>query len=226
MSLFTKKEVAWILISIVILWFITGIIYNVKEDSVSITPTLPLLLVAALIIGVSVLAKKFAAGRYSAKIEHTVFGFQRWGFYGRSHFKNPIPMGIILPFFLAILSLGLLKPFTFLQFDAKNDPAKRLTKRQGTRRAERKSEINEVDIAFISAYGFYSLLILAIIGSLLNNYLSLQLGAQLTKYCIYFGLWNLLPWGNLDGGKTFYGSLPAYTILIVLYLIGLIFVIF
>src|SRR3989344_6233503 len=109
--MFTTKEVIWILIAILIGGFVIGL-------SSSLRPSLTGLLWAAIIILVSVIAKKFVAPFYSLKIEHRSWGWRRWGWYERSQLKKPVPMGIIFPFFISVLSLGIIKPLTLLQFDA------------------------------------------------------------------------------------------------------------
>jgi len=202
--MFTKKEVVWIIIAILIGGFAIGLSSQLK-------PSLIGLLWAAIIIFVSVIAKKIAAPAYSIKIEHKAWGWKRWGWYERSKFKKPIPLGIILPFFLSVLSLGLIKPLILLQFDAENLAHKRALRKRGEYRY---SEINESDLAFTSAWGFWALIALAIIGNILNQ-------PELTKYSVYYGIWNLLPISNLDGTKLFFGSLINWILLVIVYLIAL-----
>jgi len=203
----TKKECVWIIIAIIIAGFI-----------IELTPDFLLsyqgFIWAAIIILTSVFIKKIASAHYSIKIEHKIWHFQRWGWYERSKLKKPFPIGLILPFFLTILSLGFIKPFTLLQFEAENLPKKRALKKRG---AYRYSEINESDLAFTAAWGFWALIILAIIGVLIKQ-------PALTRYSIFYGIWNLLPISNLDGIKLFFGSLINWIILAVVYLVGLIIV--
>lgn len=203
--MFTKKEAIWIIIAILIGGFAIGL-------SSSLKPSLIGLLWAFIIILVSATAKKIAAPIYSIKIEHKVWGWQRWGWYERSHFKKPIPLGIILPFFLSVLSLGTIRPLTLLQFDAENITQKRALRKRGEYRY---SEINESDLAFTSAWGFWALILLAIIGFFLKQ-------PELTKYSIYYGIWNLLPISNLDGTKLFFGSLFNWVLLVIIHIIALI----
>ena len=222
MKTFTKKEVIWIVVAIILFALIIGIRYNSEKETLQLNLNPWFLFVSAIIIIINILAKEFAAPRYSAKIEHKLWTLQRWGWYKRSYFKKSIPMGIIFPPILSFLTLGFLKPMVFLQHETKNDPAKRILKKQGTRRAERKSELNEVDMAFISVYGFYSLILLAIVTSILSLYFNIPLTSTIARYAIFYGAWNLIPFGHLDGAKTFYGSLVAYSLLLIVYLIALI----
>lgn len=203
--MFTKKEIAWIIIAILIL----GFIITLPKLSIS-SPYV--FLTAAIIILTNILTKKIAASHYSIKIEHKIWSFKRWGWYERSKFKKSIPIGLILPFFVSFLSLGIVKILTLLQFDAENLGKKRALKKRG---AYRHSEINESDLAFTSAWGFWALIALAIIGYFINQ-------PELTKYSIYYGLWNLIPISNLDGTKLFFGSLINWILLVIVYLISLV----
>lgn len=202
--MFNKKEIAWIIVAIIIFFFIL-----VFPESTIKNPLI--LLVPILIILVNLIAKKIAAPYYNIEIEFKIWEFYRWGIYERSHLKKPFPMGLVLPFFLAFFSLGAIKMLVFLQFDAKNLPKKRLLKKRGERRS-RREEINETDPAYTAFWGHLSLMILAILGTILTF-------PELTKYSIIYGIWNLVPFGQLDGSKLFFGSFVTWIFTIVLYLL-------
>ena len=214
--IFTKKEIICILIFIIIGTFISfvPIIPNDEPEKILIN-----ILIFAIIIIINLSAKKLISPFYSIKIEYNVWQLQRWDYYGRSYFKKPVPIGLIMPFSIAILSLGYLKPFTFFQYDAENIRTKRLLKAYGDRRAVRKEVINEADLAYTSAAGFYALILLAIMGFLLKPYFPI-FGSDLTKYSIYFGLWNLLPISQLDGSKLFFGATITWFFLTIIYIIA------
>jgi hypothetical protein len=203
----TKKEVVWIIIAILIMGFMI---------SFSLSPTYSphILLISAIIILTSTITKKIAGEIFNIKVEHKVLDFQRWGYYKRSHLKKPVPMGVILPFFISIISLGIIKPFTLLQFNAENLTKKRIQRARGDR-TYRRTEINESDLGFTAAWGFWALILLAIIGFYLKQ-------PELTKYSIYYGIWNLIPLSNLDGTKLFFGSLINWILLAIVYIISLI----
>jgi len=205
----SKKEVILLVIFSIIFMFLISLKYPFKLEY-----TIYTILAAPIILLTSFLIKKIASKHYAVDIQHEILGFQRWGWYERSKFKKPIPIGLILPFFLAIFSLGLIKPFTFLQFKSK--PSKlRVLKKRGI---VRKTEINESDLAFICVWGFWALIALSIIGAIINI-------PELTKYSIYYGVWNLLPLGQLDGNKLFFGSLFNWGLLAITYLIAIVIVI-
>ena len=203
--MFSKKEIIWIIIAILIGGFLIEINEELKLDLIG-------LLWATIIILVSVFAKKITAPIYNITIEHKIWSFKQWWFTTRSHFKKPIPIGLILPFFLSILSLGLIKPFTILQFDSENLTKKRILKKRGSYRY---SEINDSDPAFTAAWGFWALILLTVVASLLKQ-------PELAKYSLYYGIWNLIPISQLDGSKLFFGSFINWVLLITAYVISLI----
>ena len=206
---FDKKEIAWIVITIIIFTFI--ILFPLVE----LNPLL--LIIPAIIILTTTITKKFAAEHYNLKIKYNIWQFQRYWFTTKSYFKKPIPMGLIMPFFLAFFSIGLIKAFTFLQFDYENLPRRRMLKKSGR---IRRIEINETDPAFTAAWGFYSLLVLTAISIILTMLTDLLVFADLAKYSLYYGAWNLIPISNLDGTKLFFGNLFNWIVLAIIFFIG------
>jgi hypothetical protein len=220
--IFTKKELIWMIIVVPIATFISFIPIIPNDEPIKI---LTRTLIFFLIIFTSVTVKKLKAPSFSIKIEHKIWEFQRWGLYERSRFKKPVPMGLIFPFFLGIFSLGYLKPFVFLQFDFEDDLNRRKLSQKGYKRAVRKDYLNQEDYGYTSAWGFYAVLFLAIIGGSLSFQYNLEFGADLAKFSIYYGLWNLVPFGQLDGSRLFFGVFWGWIFITILYLIGLLFVI-
>ena len=201
---FNKREVSWIIISIIILGFII-------EFSTAYTLTFKGFIYATIIILTSLLIKNLAADYFYVLIEHEIWSFRQWWWTGRAKFKKPIPLGLILPFFVALVSIGSLKVMTILQFNGKPSKKKLLRKRG----SKKYLEVNESDLAFISAWASWGLLILALIATLIKQ-------QELARYSIYYGFWNLLPVGQLDGSKLFFGSFVNWVFLIIVYLISLI----
>lgn len=170
------------------------------------------LLIAFIIIAVNVLSKKIMAYYLESEIEQKIFHIQRWGWYQRSYFKKPVPVGVILPFALVWLSypIGFLKMLAFLQFDVKPTSG-RAAKRHGLYRF---TEMTEWHIASIAGIGIFINLVLAVIAYLAGF-------SELARYSIYFSIWNLLPIGQLDGSKIFFGSIRLWFVLVILSIIGL-----
>jgi len=210
--MFTKKEIVWIIIILIIYEFII-----IFPSSNTLNPLV--LIVPILILFTNIISKKIAAKFFNLKIEHKILEFQRWGYYKRSHFKKPLPIGLVIPFVFSILTLGMVRMFTFFQFDAENVHETRVLKQRGLKRKE---EINESDIAFTAAWGFVGLLVLAFIGALPGIR---DVFPELSKYSIYYGFWNLIPVSRLDGLKIFFGSLLTWTALSIAYIVALVFVI-
>lgn len=200
---FNKKEIIWIIVSIIIFTFI-AIFPN--QD-----PPLLLIISPLIIVLTNVITKKYAANYFNLKITYNVWGLQQYWFTTKSHFKKSIPMGLIIPFFLSFFSLGLIKAFTFLQFDYEDNGKRRMLKRRGR---IRRQEINETDPAFTAAWGFYALLILAIIAAIFKL-------PELARYSLYYGAWNLLPISNLDGTKLFFGNLFNWIVLAIIFFISI-----
>lgn len=219
---FTKKEISWIIIFIIISSFIS-FIPKIPTDVLKILITV---LIFAIIIFTSIIVKKLVAPYYAIKIEHRVWELQRFGYSEKSYFKKPLPFGLILPFFLSIFSFGYIKLFTFFQFDAENIPEKRLLKARGERKPQRKETINESDLAYTSAAGFYALILLALIGLFIKSFLKLDFGADLAKYSIYYSIWNMVPFSQLDGTKLFFGSVIAWIFILIIQVFLLLMMIF
>jgi len=213
--IFTTKEIIWMLIFSLIASFISFIPLIPTTPSNWITRTSVFLI----IILSSVSSKKLISKRYSIKIEHSPWKFQRYWFRNKDKFKIPIYSGVIFPLFFGFFSLGSIMPFSFLQYDAENLKEKRLLKSRGTER-RRKDEINEEDLAYTSATGFYILIILAVIGWLIKPAFP-TFGYEISKYSIYYGLWNLIPISQLDGTKLFFGGRFHWAFIVLIYLLFL-----
>ncbi|MEK6820696.1 MAG: hypothetical protein AABX71_03215 [Nanoarchaeota archaeon] len=168
------------------------------------------LLIFAIILAVYIAAKKYVAYYYEAEEETKIWTFKRFGLYERNHFKNPVPIGIILPFVLSLLTFGYVKWFAVTESDVKPTAAR------AARRHEfySFSEMTEWNLALISASGIAASLIIAPIAYLFNF-------SELARASVYFACFNMLPLGKLDGSRIFFGSLILWSILAVICLIAL-----
>lgn len=211
--MFTKKEFTWMIIIIIIFEFILAL--KTKGDFLILDISSPWkFIVPPLIIFTSVIAKKIASKYFCIKIEHSLWKFKRFGYYLRSYLKKPFPIGLILPFALAFLSLGYVKPLTFLQFDYEDYKERRLMRMHGDYQA-RRYEINETDPGLTAWWGFFSLIVLSVIGIFLNF-------KELALWPLYYNFWNMIPLENLDGMKCFFGNFFTYLVIVALNLIMLI----
>ncbi len=196
--MFEKKEKVVIGISIVIMTLI--ILFGKNENSLAIF--IRALLVSLVIILFVVTAKKITASKLDVEIENKTWEFQRYGIAQHSHFKKPVQIGLILPLLLSFLSWGIIKFFTFMQFESKALPTK-VVKRFGLRRL---SGIMEWDDALIVFYSLVPLLLVAIIAKFFTGLFF----SDLARYAWIYVVCNLLPISKLDGTKLLFGSLPLF----------------
>lgn len=211
--MFTKKELTWIVIIIIIFEFMLAL--KTKGDFLILDISNPWkFLVPPLIIFTSIITKKIASKYFCIKIEHSLWKFKRYGYYTRSYLKKPFPIGLILPFALAFLSLGYIKPLAFLQFDYENNKERRLMRMHGDYQG-RRYEINEADPGLTAWWGFFSLIILSVIGTFLDF-------KELALWPLYYNFWNMIPLENLDGMKCFFGHFFTYLVIAALNLVMLV----
>jgi len=188
----TKKEIISFIIVTVLFAFVISFSSILKSGAGFFYSAL---LIAFIILALNLLIKKLVAYYYECEIEQGIWFFQRYGLYSKSYFKNKIPLGLLLPFFLIILSLGSFKCLTMTEFDISAARA-RAAKRHGLYRF---SELTEFHIAVVAASGIFLNLIAAAIGYLFGF-------PDFVRYSVYFTIWNMLPISNLDGTKIFFGS--------------------
>ena len=197
------NEFLHILIVIIVLAFVVSL------ANLNIITFIMAFLFFAIIFLVYIAAKKAAAYYLQADVETRVWTFQRYGLKEKQYFKNPIPIGVILPFLISVLSLG---NFYWLASTQSEIIARksRIIKKHDFYSF---SEMTEFHIGLIPAAGILACLILAFIAYLLN------LG-ELGRLAIFFAAFNMFPLGNLDGTKIFFGSLILWFILAAISLIA------
>lgn len=205
--MFKGKEIA----EIILVWiFLVFAISLFKLEEVVSTAVFVIIILAA-----SILAEKLAAYYFEAEIETKVWRARRFGLKPWMYLKKPIPLGILLPLFFSLFSLGYFVWMAALEFDVK--PAKhRAAKRHGFYSYH---EMTEWHIGCIASFGIFASLILAIIAYLAGY-------PELSRLSVYFACFNMLPISNLDGNKIFFGSRILWTTLAVICLIFLGYAIF
>lgn len=196
------KEILVLLLALVVLAF--------SNSFISAGKFINSLFIFAIILIVYITAKKLTAYYYEAEEETKIWSFQRYGLYERSYFKYPIPIGIILPFILSILTFGAFPWFAVTESEVNPTPA-RAVKRHDFYSF---SEMTEWHLALISASGIFASLVLAPVAYILNL-------PELTRASIYFTCFNLVPLGKLDGSRVFFGSFILWVILAAISLIAL-----
>jgi len=123
----TAKEVLVLVLALIILVF-SNSFKNILEKDTSFT--INSLFIFAIILIIYVAAKKLTAYYYEAEEETKIWNFQRYGLYERSYFKYPIPIGIILPFLLSIITFGSIPWFAVTESDVKPTEARAAKRHQ------------------------------------------------------------------------------------------------
>ncbi len=190
-------------IRIFAVWIIISLMVSLKEP-VSAFRFVKILGIFAIIIATFTTCKKLAAYYYETEEEQKIWQWKRYGLREKAYFKESIPIGIILTIISPFLTAGSIIWLATTQSEIKPKKS-RAAKRHGFLSF---SELTEFHIAVISAAGIISLLILAPIAYLLNFPL-------LTKWSVYFAIFNIIPLGQLDGTKIFFGSRGLYAILLI-----------
>lgn len=168
----------------------------------------------AIILAVYTSAKKLTAYYYEADEETRIWTAERFGLGEWAHLRMPIPIGILLAFFLPIMSFGAIPWFALTESEV------RPTEVRAVRRHDFFSfaEMTEWHLAMISAAGIASMFLIVVLAYIFNY-------PVLAKLSIYYAAFNLLPLGKLDGSKVFFGSYILYAIIAAVTLIALAYVV-
>jgi Zn-dependent protease len=199
-----KAEIASVIAAIIVLCAITAFSFVLKNQLEEI----PLLIfMCILIVCVAVFSKKVMASFLDADVEHSIWNWERYGFRAHHHLEKEIPMGIILPLFISIFSLGAAIVPTSLTYEAC------ALKRRAARRFGNYSytELTDFHNAIIGAAGTIGVLILAVV----FYFSQARLEYYATLASVY-ALFNLVPVAKLDGAQIFYGSRVLWTTLVVI----------
>ncbi|HRZ85859.1 MAG TPA: hypothetical protein P5277_03700 [Candidatus Paceibacterota bacterium] len=188
------KEIFAIFLAIILLTFI--VIFNSNSKSgINYLSILFSFFIAALVIIINILGKKIVANFYGARINHKIWMIKRYGFRREAAFNKPLPVGILIPFLVSLISYGYIMFMTFLEFDVYSTSA-RSAKSQGIHRF---TEITEIHLGLIAAAGIFFNLIGAVIGYIANF-------PEFSRLNIYYSLFCLIPLSNLDGSKIFFST--------------------
>jgi hypothetical protein len=174
-------------------------------------------LVSLAVLLLNILAKKVAARIFDVSIEHKILEWKRYGLYERSFFKVPIPIGVVIPFFMTIISMGYLIVPLFLQYEV-TPLLSRIKKSIGLYRF---SEVTESHIGQIAVVGIVTTLALGFIAYIIGGDALLLFA----KVSIFYAFWNALPLGQTDGTKIFFGGVVTWSIVAILSILALVFAI-
>lgn len=179
------------------------------------------LLTIFLVILINIAAKKISAFFLETEIEVKLFELKRYGLLGalsteyiREHpskkFKSPIPLGVILPLIVTVITWGNIYWLASLVFDVKKK-VYRAARRWGLYTF---SEITEWHIGWIAAWGIIANLFFALVGYLTGF-------TEFAKLNIYFAFFNMLPILDLDGNKIFFAGIVLWSALAIVVLIAM-----
>jgi len=192
--MFKIEELLKIIFGIIILVFVINL-NNITKSKISQTIIITAFIFVAIIVLVNVLAKKLAAYYYHSHVEIKIWNIERYGLAAAQHFKKPIPAGIILPFFISLLSYGYFMWMAIFEFDV-NPSSSRASKQHDIYKF---SEMTDFDIGMIAAAGVVANLFAAIIGYLAGF-------PDFARWNIYFAAFSLVPISSLDGTKIFFAT--------------------
>ncbi|MFQ5531219.1 MAG: hypothetical protein ACE5ES_01245 [Candidatus Nanoarchaeia archaeon] len=170
------------------------------------------------ILLINIIAKKVAAYYFESEVEIKLWEIKRYGFKSHYHLKHAFPAGLFFPIITTALSFGYFNWMASTIFDVKAK-VYRAAKRHGLYRF---SEMTEWHIGLIAAAGILANLGFAVIGYLIN----LPPEMKFHQFSTWFAFFNLIPIGNLDGNKIFFGNFVIWSFLAAVTLIGLIGLIF
>ncbi len=204
-----RKQLGHILSVLIILSFIAAFVEIGDLNWGSFTT---LLIIFAVILFVYIAAKKLTALYLQTEEDSKIWSFQRYWFGKHHYFSREVPIGIILPILVLIISMGTLPWYASLQSEVK--PLKHKSVRRDGLLSF--TEISENDISLISAAGVASVLILSFFAYLVNLPL-------LSRIAIHFAFFNMLPISSLDGSKIFFGNKPLWIVLAIITLIALLY---
>lgn len=156
----------------------------------------------AIIILVSVFAKKLMGYFVEVDVKSEIWDFRRYWLLEYHKLSKPLPIGILLPLILYVFSYGTFKWLGILQTEFKAKATKKIRKRKGWSFPE----LRELDVALICFAGILSSLLLA--------FISFSFSRELALLSLFYAFFNILPIGKLDGIKLFFSSRNIYFITI------------
>ena len=188
-----ESEIIQIILAIITLALINGVSEIVKLDVVSFAK---IAAIAAVVILINISSKKIAASRLDADVEHEIWKIQRYGLKEGDHLQKSVPIGVILPIFISVITLGAVNLSAILTYET------RALKRRAAKRFGPFSftEMTDYHNALVGAVGIVCTLLIAFISYWIPG--MRQLGIIATSYAFF----NMFPVGKLDGAQIFFGS--------------------
>ncbi len=201
-----EQEIIQIIIAIVVLGIVTGAQYFVSLDLNAVVKAVGF---SAIVIGANILGKKIIASRLDADVEHEIWRMQRYGFSVSSHSEKSIPVGIIFPLFVTVISLGTVNLMSVITYQTK------ALKRRAAKRFGPFSftEMTDYHNSWVGAGGIIAVLAVAFISYWFPGF------SGLGRLATFYAFWNMVPFSKLDGTQIYFGSRVLWSILAVITLI-------
>ncbi len=193
-----KREI----VSAIIAIMLCGVVLSFNKGELDSLLLFYSLIVSAIIILLSLASKIIVAKNLGLGMTAEIWKFQRYGIIAKQKFKKPFPIGLLAALILALITNGTLKFLAFLQFNFTALPV-RVVKKYGSKRF---SGIMEWDGALMVFYSTLPLLLLAVISS----FFDIGIFSMISKYSLIYAISNLIPLGQLDGTKLYFGSRPLF----------------
>lgn len=195
------KEGTW---SIIIALFVMTFAIGFSEFTIS--SFISGMIMSIILLFIYILIQKIIAYQLGIKINFKLWTFRRYWLRWQDKLSWDFPIWIVLPLSLIVLSDGLFIWTAVLVFTAATTSSKV---------KKRFEEIKEFDLALIASSSIFVVLVLALILKLLGF-------NQFASIACWFAVLNILPLGNLNGTKIFFGSKMLWIFLVVLAIIILI----
>ncbi len=204
--MFTKKESAALLISVIVLSFVFG--FDDGKEIFSLNNWIFNFFIVLIAVFISLLFRelifKWFARRHDATSEYEIWNINQVWF--NKKLERGFPLGIFIAVVLAIASTG---KFFFTALGVH-----RLREIKHARVGRKSIFLEYSEEAKIASMGILSHLFLASLGLLAGNFLGVNMSA-FVNINFFMALFNLLPISNLDGAKIFFGSLITYIFVVV-----------
>ncbi|MGV8142443.1 MAG: hypothetical protein ACP5NS_02290 [Candidatus Pacearchaeota archaeon] len=202
-----EQEIIQIIIAIVVLGIVTGARELVALDLEAVVKVIGF---SAIVIGASIIGKKIIASRLDSDVEHEVWRMERYGFAVSSHVERGIPVGVIFPLFITVISLGTVNLMSILTYQTK------ALKRRAAKRFGPFSftEMTDYHNAWVGAAGIIAVLFIAFVSYWIPG------ASTLGRLATFYAFWNMIPFSKLDGTQIYFGSRVLWSILAVITLIS------
>ncbi len=201
-----ESEIIQIIIAIVVLGIVTG---GRHLLSLNLGAVVTVIGFSAIVICANIIGKKIIASRLDADVEHDIWRMQRYGFSVSSHMEKSVPVGIIFPLFVTVISLGTVNLMTILTYETK------ALKRRAAKRFGPFSftEMTDYHNSWVGAGGIIAVLIVAFVSYWIPG------ASALGRLATFYAFWNMIPFSKLDGTQIYFGSRVLWSILAVITLI-------